>query len=211
MTREEQRFVREMKKAIEKGARPNCKKFGYKKIADFIYKVVNEYLYVLIITVPPIGLGKQIGIKLWCKPIAIDDMFWDAFEMAEEAKTQPFSFHVQGAFTPYFHTLKEWHVEISSTSEVDSVYEKIFLRADELLEKYEKSLQTINDFKQELLDTNSPLKLNIILCEMCEGNYKEALECVNEALKNHESGGFAAGEDCEDIYEYVKRYCEARI
>lgn len=210
MTREEQRCVRELSKSMEKASRPNSKKYGYKSISGFLYKVVNEYLYELIISVPPVGCGKSIDVQLWCKPLAIDDMFWEVFEMLDEAKKQPFSFHVTGAFTPYCHTLEKWSVNVSADYNVDEIYKEIIERANEFISNYAEKLVTVNDFKQELLDKKSVFTLNVLLCELCEGNYRKVLSCLDDEKMNRKSVGFSSV-DGGDIYDYMRRYCEKRV
>lgn len=69
MTRAEQRYLKSMKKALEGNIRTNCKGHGYKNVNGFSYKQIGEYLYLLLVSVPPADLGRYIRAKLWCKPL----------------------------------------------------------------------------------------------------------------------------------------------
>ncbi len=78
MTREDQRVAQELKKALNKTCREIGKRRGRKTIFD---------------------RERAVKVNLRCKPLAVNEMYWDVFQMAEEAAKQPFSFYVAGAFT----------------------------------------------------------------------------------------------------------------
>lgn len=77
MTRENQRVVRELRKALNKTCREIGKRRGRKTIFD---------------------RERAVKVNLRCKPLAVNEMYWDVFQMAEEAAKQPLSFHAAGAF-----------------------------------------------------------------------------------------------------------------
>lgn len=208
MTRDEQKAVKELGKALEQAIKPSCKKYGYKSIRGYIYKVVDGYLYILLVSVPPIDLGKAISVRLWCKPLALDDIFGEVFEMKDTAKSQPLSFHVQGAFTAACLSLEEWQVQISTSEEIYKALDEIFSQTYVYISKYNKTLKTMQDFKFAISKKPNHI-LNSILCEIYEGNYKVAMQQINDAIASNQSGGFASGD--KNIIEYAKDYCLKRL
>ncbi|MDQ0362094.1 hypothetical protein [Breznakia pachnodae] len=208
MTREEQKYLKLMKKTYESTIRSCGKKHGYKMINGYVYKVIDNMIYELLVFVPPVKLGKSIKINLWCKPVALDDIYWDVFDMKEVADKEPFSFHVQGAFTADCLQLQQWEVSISGPEEMGNVLDFVFDQTEQYLEKYSSEIKTMNDFKNMISD-NSYHTLNYILCEIYEHNYQKALDIINIQLANGDTGKYVCGS--KGIIEYAKEYCEQRI
>ncbi|MCM1539682.1 MAG: hypothetical protein NC121_00265 [Blautia sp.] len=207
MTQEELRIKRELKKAIEKDfLKPLSKKYGYKIIGGTPYCVHDGWLYTLFVS----NTHDHIRMKIDVKPIALDEAFWEVFEMKEEAHKKPFSFHVNAAFVPYGFRLEEWKIPIAAVEEAESVLEQAFAGANEKIAGYCGQLQTIEDFKA-LVQGHEPVNhLNIILCDIVSGDLESALARTEEELSHKHSGGFASVKG-GDIYEYVRRYCRERL
>jgi hypothetical protein len=49
--------------------------------------------------------------------------------------------------------------------------------------------------------------LNIILVDIIKNNYEEALDKINNSIKNNRDGGFM-DENYKSIILYAKEYCE---
>lgn len=211
MTREQQKKVREANKALAKEIRSACKRHKYKTVMGFAYKVVNGYFYTLCVIVPPVGLGERLSSKLWCKPLAMDEMFWEVFDMKEIAEKQPLSFHCTAAFAPYDLTLEKWDSPLESIEKMPEVLDSMFEKSEQMIYSYEQEFQDIESYKQRFLEPeNNCFPLNVILCDMVQGRYQEALERINEQVAAGKSGGFASATG-GDIYSYAKRYCEEKL
>ena len=207
MTKEEMQKKRELKKAIEKNfLKPVSKKYGYKSIGRIPYCVHDGWLYTIFVS----NTHDHIRMVLNVKPLALDEAFWEVFEMKEEADKMPFSFHVNAAFIPYDFRLEEWKVPITGVEETESVLEQAFADVNEKIALYCEQIKTISDFK-ELVQGDEPVNhLNIILCDIISGDYAGALAQAEEELSNKRSGGFASLKG-GNIYEYVLRYCKERL
>ena len=203
MTREEAKKYREIKKAVEKvHLKPVGKRHGYKHISGSPYKLCGDMLYILTVCVSPDGLLYILSVK----SVLLDSVFWEVFGITEEVKKQPFSFHINGAFTPYPLELKREKLPIGSSEEAESVLEEVFSKADKDIEYYCDRIKSISDFKNELLKKERVNKLNCMLCDIAENNFESALKAVEEELSLDHSGGFADTEN-GDIYNNVKKYC----
>lgn len=207
MTREEMKMKRELKKAIEKDfLKPISKNHGYKMIGGTPYRVHGDWLYTIYVS----NSYEWIRVVINVKPVAIDEVFWEVFEMKETADKKPFSFHVNAAFVPYSFWLEEWRIPIAAAEQVEAVLDQALTDADEKIAAYCEQIKTIQDF-QKLEQNHEPVNhLNCILCDIVLGDYESALMKAEEELSRKHSGGFASIQG-GDIYEYVQRYCKKRL
>lgn len=211
MTRQQQKKVREVNAVLNREIRSACKRYKYKTVMGFAYKVVNGYLYTLCISVPPVGVGDYLGIRLWCKPLAMDEMFWEVFGMKEIAANQPFSFHRTAAFAPYDLTLEKWDSPLESIEKMTETLDGIFRKGEKLIDSYVQDFQDIEDYKQCFVKLeNNCFPLNVILCDMVQGEYQAALDRINEEIAAGKRGGFASVKG-GDIFSYAKKYCEKKL
>ncbi len=201
------RIQRELKKAVEKDfLKPAAKKHGYKMIGGIPYCVYDDWLYTIFVS----NSHNYIRMVINVRPIAIDEAFWEVFEMKDEAAKKPFSFHVNAAFVPHSFWLEEWKLQVAAVEEAESVLERAFTDADEKISGYRGQIKTVEDFK-ELVRNHEPVNhLNCILCDIVLEDYESALTKTEEELANKHSGGFASMKG-GDIYEYVRRYCKNRL
>lgn len=214
MTHEEQKAVSELKKAVKKILRPRCKTFDYKTVSGWAYKVVNNFIYILNIDVYPISLGKYISAEMSVKPVLIDTIFWEVYEMADIEKGKPFSFHVSAANVPYPLKIEEYEIDVTSFEDVDSALEELLRKSDTIINQYSKHFLTISDFKTEIFNRKDKIsRLNTVLCNIAEENYQEALFIAQEEMDRGRSGLFVKLDKngLTDIYMYIKKYCEERI
>lgn len=207
MTREEMKRKRELGRAIEKEfLKPISKNHGYKIIGGIPYCVHDNWLYTIYVS----NAHDWIQMVINVKPVVIDEVFWEVFEMKEEAKKKPFSFHVNAAFVPYSFWLEDWKIPIAETEQAENVLKQAFTDADEKIAAYCERIKTIQDYK-ELEQNHEPVNhLNCILCDIAMGDYESALQKTQEELSHNHSGRFASTEG-GDIYEYVQRYCKKKI
>lgn len=207
MTREEMRRRRELEKAVQKEfLRPISKKYGYKIIGGTPYCVHNDWLYTIYVS----NSHDRIRMVINVKPIAIDEVFWEVFEMKEEAGKKPFSFHVNAAFVPYSFWLEDWNIPVTAVEETEAALEQAFTDANKKIAGYCERIKTIQDFK-ELVQNHEPVNhLNCILCDIVSEDFESALAKTEEELSQKHSGGFASLRG-GDIYKYVQRYCKSRL
>ncbi|MDO4315973.1 MAG: hypothetical protein Q4C45_09360 [Oscillospiraceae bacterium] len=210
MTREEQRHLRELKRPFEQACRAAGKARGWKAVSGIQYQVRDGILYELFPGLPPVDRGTAVSAWLCCKPLALDEMFWQVFHMAEEAAKKPFSFRVNGAFTAPVLTLERWKTPLPGPEALEETVDAVFDRAETLTG--ENLFPTAASFRRavEAETANSRRTLNIILCMLCEGNYAGAAEEISRALARGEDGGFLRL-DGGSILEDARDWCAARL
>lgn len=107
MTREQQRKLRELKKAELKLHKELAKKYKLKKIGDYIWCKKDDLLFKMFSGVVENEGICRCDITAKIKPIWVDDFLWDMIDMPDN-KQQPLSLRIQGAFTV-------WGIEIFET------------------------------------------------------------------------------------------------
>lgn len=211
MTREDQKRIRELKKSLERTCREAGKRRGWRTIAGAQYRVQGGVLYILYVSVPPIDCGRMLSAWLRCKPLILDEMYWSVFHMAEEAAKQPFSFHVNGAFTAPELSLGRWKEPLSAPESLESAVESVFCRAEALTA--ENAFPDIAAFRARLESepSGSYRTLNTVLCLLCEGNDPGAMAEIESALSRGENGGFLRMNGRRSILEDARDWCAARL
>ena len=207
MTRAEQAELRELTQLIEKKLlKTILKKYGFKSISGIAYKVIGNWIYILFETVYLHG----IKIKIQVKPISLDDLFWEIFEMKEAADSMPFSFHVNAAFVPWALTLENWDEPIANIDDAERVLDQVIHLSDEKIMSYCEQIKTIQDYKDRLLQEKYVDELNCMLCEIAVGDIQEAYDHAQKELAGGKTGGFQSVSG-GSIYNYVIKYCEQRL
>lgn len=209
MTREEQRLIRELKKPLGKTCKEIGKRRGWKTIAGEQYRERDGMLYMLIVSIPPVDCGKMLKMNIRCKPPALDEVYWDVFHMAEEAEKQPFSFHVNGAFTAPSLWLPVQKLPLPGPEALESVVEAIFDRTEELVKEH--TFPDIASYRARLEADSRSRSLEIILCLLCEEKYPQAMELIEKSLLEGERGGFLRENGRRSIMEDAREYCAARL
>lgn len=211
MTRAEQRLFRETGKQLEKTCKELGKRRGWKTIAGRQYQVREEILYELMVFLRD-RAGGGMDLMAWClcKPLALDGIFWKVFHMEEIAASQPFSFHVRGAFTARSLELDKWRVPLSGPDALEETAEAVFDRAEALTEAH--PFPTLADFRQVVEQGPAAVRtLNVILCLLAEENYPRAMEEITAALGRGETGNISDAGRGTNILEDARDYCAARL
>lgn len=214
MTRQEQRMVRELRGTINRDLKAVSKSYGFKVVSECAYKVIDGFLYEVYISAPPIKCGTAISVKISVKPCAIDDIFWNVYDMQEIARKKPLSFHITAAHAPYPHTIKEIEVHVESIAEAGTALNEALHLSDAIINQYHRCCATIAGFKAEIADAESPTdRLNMVLCEIVEENYQNALLLAEKELEIDRHALFVKVTDhgLKGIYEYIKEFCENKI
>ena len=133
--------------------------------------------------------------------------------MEEIARKQSFSFHVTAAFAPYSHNILEQRFAIGNAEETGAVLDEIFGLMDQYILEHHRQCNTIAGFKAEILqkDTSSS-RMNVVLCEIVEGNFQEAARLTKKAMEKDDRGLFnqIINDRIMGIYDYVLEFCEGK-
>jgi hypothetical protein len=216
MTRQEQRMVKELRGIIDKDLKTVSKSYGFKVVSKCPYKVIDGFLYEVYIVAYMSECGAAISAEVLVKPCAIDDVFWEVYDMQEIARNKPLSFHITAAHAPYSHIIKEIEVCVEQpTAEAAEVaLDEAFRQSNAIIEQHHKGCTTIADFKAEIEGFANPIdRLNVVLCEIAEKNYQSALSLTEKELKIDRLALFAKVTDhgLKGIYEYIKEFLEQLI
>lgn len=211
MTRQEQKMVKELRGIIDRDLKTVSKSYGFKVVSKCAYKMIDGFLYEVDIF--PIKRGTAISANVSVKPCAVDDAFWEVYDMQEIARNKPLSFHITAAHAPYPHTIKAIEVCVESIAEAGVAIDEAFRLSDDIIKQHHKCCATISDFKAEIVGAESPTaRLNVVLCEIVEENYQNALLLAEKELEIDRLALFAKVTDhgLKGIYEYIKEFCDTK-
>ena len=91
---------------------------------------------------------------------------------------------------------------------------RCFVDFNKSIQDHHSRCSTVSDFKTEILhDTAPTARLNVVLCEIAEGNFSCQAELLAEKeLENEPYGLFNTVTDSgiKSIYDYVKEFCQKK-
>ena len=202
MTREEQRKIRELNKALPKILREKIKAYPFKKKDFMIWYSKKDLFFDLLITVNVTEEGHCVcSSREAVKPLWLDELLWDFLKM-EENKKEPLSLRAVGAFTvtgseifACSQELKDWDV-----CELEKC-------VDGRLEHFYHSVQTaaVVDFILNIKSNRYHSVLREALTYIHDQKYPEALNC----LKDLGDGAFKNGEI--SINNAIREFCEEKL
>lgn len=202
MKREEQRKLRELKKALPKLLKEKAKKYKFKKKDFMLWFNLNDLFFTNHIDVrETIDGGCCCSYCIEVKPLWIDDLLWKCLDMEENIK-EPISLRSTGAFTvsgvevhSNFDRMKEWTVE------------ELELLVDQYLDKFYEVIQktTIEDFYSNLSNDPYHEELRIALTLVHGEKYQEALDY----LSTKDKGRFCNGNLW--VNDGIREYCRNRM
>ena len=207
MTREQMRLKKEYTTLIQKQLfKPTTKQFGFKVVSGYAYRQEGDWLYTAYVS----NNHDTLFVKVSIKPVLLDDLFWEIFEMRSEVFKKPFSFHITAAFVPYSCRLKELEIPLSGLEQVTQTFDQAFTECQAAIAEGMESIRSIADYRELLLQKPRIDMLNVVLCDIAEGRYAEAMKAAENELAEDHSGGFVKMEG-GDIYHFIVRYCRERL
>jgi hypothetical protein len=144
MKREEIKQLNENKKALESMIKNSSKLFGYKTVSGFVYKIINDFVFIISIGVN--YNNKNITVSIQCKPIILDKTFWEIFNMTDETKNKPLSFHVNGVFSAKTIKINNFELNYNNKEEAGIKFEEIINHSNNIIEQYKQKVNNVDDF-----------------------------------------------------------------
>ena len=111
MTREQQRKLKELKKAENLLHKSLAKEYKLKKKDFMIWKAKGELFFDMYSSVLEQDGICKCRVKAKVKPLWVDELFWDIIDMSEN-KNEPLSLRSNGAFTVSGVTVFELECEL---------------------------------------------------------------------------------------------------
>ena len=205
MTIEEQEKIKEFRKQLQ-NCEKNTNEYGFKAIGGFVYKFANGFAYTLNIRVPE-KKPFSVYVILTFKPLVLDDLFWDIFEI-KSARVKPKSFHIDGAFTAPDALLKFWENPIND--DFKNLYVEILKEADNIINEYSKKINNLDAFQSHVKSHKYQL-LNYILVEIYKKDYKNALMMLDDAIQRKDPCVVSfMDSDGKTFFEYAQDYCKGK-
>jgi hypothetical protein len=206
MTREEMRQIKEKRQSIELLIKSDSKLFGFKSIQGIVYKIINNFVFDASIMT-----DKNISVRIGCKPIILDEIFWEVFYcVKDDVKNKPVSFHVNGAFVARPIEIDGFVIYFDKVENANELFIQIMNRINNTIEEYSNKINDLNTFQEKIKDKPEEY-LNNILIDIAKKEYGKALGKINECIKNKQDGRFSDFGSQKNIIDYAKEYCERNI
>lgn len=202
MNREQQRKLRELKKALPKMLAEKIKPYKFKKRDERVWHVAGDMFFVgTFFVTQTVNGGCMCGMDVEAKPLWIDDLLWDCFRM-EDNKKEPLSLRAVGAFTVSGAEIREEYDYLEEWTP-----EELEKCVDKYLEEFSRIVQTvtIEDFYNNISSSGYHEELRVSLTLVHDGKYQEALEYLSDKNK---------GIFCNQglwIHDGIREYCRKRL
>ena len=200
MTREQQRQLRELKKALPRILKEEASRYKIKKIDYMLFGVRDDLFFDCMIHVSAIGSTCSCSTFEEIKPLWIDDLHWELLGM-ESNKKEPLSLRAIGAFALNGPVIYEDRKELRTWS-----VEELRSVAAEYVEHFRNSIaeRTMEDFLNGLKENISRDRTTKALYLLHEKRYGEAL-----ALIGGESGCYINGSI--NINDAIRNVCREAL
>lgn len=210
MGKKEEKVAKDLQKKCRKEVKKICKGYSMKTISNSIYKKMNNFFFHCFVDVDYIKDEYLIYGMVNVKPYSLDEIFWDVFD-AEENKKSADSLRVNGAYVAPSLPIELVRVELTLDGELEVQCRNFLMSFEKTIESYLEQVKDIESFinyhKAEI--DERPNKLLIVLLNIIQGRYDEALTIVDNEMKLGKTGGFRA--ESKSIFEFAKEYCEERL
>jgi hypothetical protein len=178
--------------------RNNAESHGYNasQYQGKLSKIVNNFEYKLSIDV-----NYAIYINIKYKPIILDKIYIEIFDMLGENVDKSLSFYLNranGAIPVEIERLA-----LDGNESMETIFLKTINYSNKIIEEHSAKINDIETFYESILKDDSQY-LNVILTDILNNNYEKALIKINKCITENKSGGFRS-KNGELIIEWVKK------
>ncbi|MEH7453571.1 hypothetical protein [Gottfriedia acidiceleris] len=211
MKKEQKALFKEIEKIQEKAIRELAKEFGLKKRSYCLFNKVGDFFvtggYSTNLTEDNI-----ISITMDCniKPFNYDDLFWEVFDIKENAK-EPMSLRAIGAFVAPTYPIKEIEIVENSLENIEDGIRQTVVEFIDTYETFINSMEkSVDNFNKFVLQQSDFYHVDLMkmLAYMQSGKFITALNSANELISKGDTGPLKCGN--KGIYEYIVEYCEEK-
>ncbi|SMQ80862.1 hypothetical protein SAMN05444673_4010 [Bacillus sp. OV166] len=210
MKKEQKALFKEIEKIQEKAMRELAKEFGLKKRSICLFKKVGEFFVEGVYSTNHTD-DNEISISMTCsiKPFSYDDLFWEIFDMKENAK-EPISLRAIGAFVAPIYTIKEIKIVENSLENIEDDIRQTVIGFIDTYDTFIKSIDNVDNFNEFILQQSNFLYEDLIkmLADIQSGSFNNALNRAKELISKGDTGYLQNGN--KGIYEYIVEYCEKK-
>lgn len=183
-TAQRRAYADELSKAL-KGA---AKASGWKAVQGLLFKEAGPWFVTCWLETSL--LSAQTQIRLSAKPMAIDPIFWDIFDL-QENHDESLSFRALGAWTCPSLDIADVSVP-EQPSATDTAPDAIRIAAEQLEAATLRSLPWFEVECRKALDDQPALLTSIITTLIANNRKKQALDLCRQAEAIGETGGFVS-------------------
>lgn len=206
ITREERAAAKLWIRDVELAMRAKVKKCHWKKSRETLFYVESDYFYYCDFF--PNGISNNVDIRLWCKPLGLDPIFWEIFKIPENLK-KPISHRSHAAFKCFGVKIDSCYLKFEKDQSPDSIVNAVIEYIDELTQKYIAENFDI-PFEQQLIDHGDTLSISLVCAKILNGNLSSAKEIVNQAIQSQVKGPYGVIGSDKNFYDYAYEWLKMK-
>lgn len=208
LKKEQKTLFKEIEKIQEKAMRELAKEFGLKKRSICLFKKVGDF-FVEGVYSTNFTDDNEMSIRMNCniKPYSYDDLFWEIFDMKENAK-QPMSLRAIGAFVAPIYPMKRIKIVENSLVNIEEDIRQTVIGFIDIFKTFINTMENnVENFNQFVIRQSDFYQEDLMkmLAYIHSGKYNTALNKANEFIRNGDTGPLVNGD--KGIYEYIVEYC----
>jgi hypothetical protein len=199
-------------KAVKLAVKNNHKLYEYKTVSGVLYKLINDILFQVVFHFEGAFekiTFKDILVRIVCKPLILDEIFWKIMKMEYTRTKVKLGFHVNALFAARPAKINNYSIEFN-IEDTERIIVEEMKRANNVIDEYSKKIYDVNTFC-EFIENEPEEYLNRILVNILNKNYKKALEESIQCINENKNGGYVNGNTNETIIMYVKEYIEKNM
>lgn len=194
-------------KKLKDVIKPYAKEYKLKTRGITLFKKINDYFIYITISISGMNQEK-IAITGYIKPLIIDDLFWEVFQMPDNSK-EPIGLRANGAFKVDGLTVFSKNMEYKDIDSIDemakTLLEECYVEITNLVNQFD----SIHDFLvySEKIENKILYDYNLVkmLLLINDKKYIEAKEEAEKQIKSDKYGRFK--NEGKFIYEHIVDYC----
>ncbi|MEN5147060.1 hypothetical protein [Brevundimonas diminuta] len=175
-------YSRTLSKALKNGAKAS----GWKSVQGLLFKEHGQWFVTCALETSL--LSAQTQVRLSAKPMAIDPIFWDIFDLPEN-RGESLSFRALGAWTCPSLDIAEISVP-EQPSATATASDALRIAAEQLDAAPPLSLSWFAGECRKVLDDQPAILASLITTLIADNRRAQALELCQQAEASGETGGF---------------------
>lgn len=199
LSKEDKALAKLWKRNVELVFKAEIKGSRWRKSRETLFFVESEYFFYCQCF--PWQNSKKIEIRLWCKPLGLDPIFWEIFGIPENLK-KPLSHRSHAAFKCFGIQLYQGVLEFTSEQTHEAITRSVLDYIDELTNSYIAEKASI-PFDQQLIETGTKCSIDLVCAKILGGNLTSAKEIVNHAIQSKIRGQYGVVGSDKSFYDYA--------
>ena len=196
---------KEKEKLFFNTIKQQSKKYSWKFKSYFTFKVIDDLYFVANFYVIP---GKN-NIYGWLafKPFALDDLFWEIIDAAENSRL-PLSFRSEAAFQVTAEPIFEFNITVSDEAKPENEIDQLLADIENEVINSKTKYPSVQAFLSRQFESEGFQGVRMITSLLYLENYGEAIKKIIEFRDKGIDSEYGFGD--KDFYDLAEKYCHSK-